>query len=320
MQANNDLVRKLQDTQQEQKAAMDMLAKQMSHIATSLNEMRGNEGRIPASVKPPDRANISQITLRSGREYKGPTMKIDDQELTVMRTKVENEEVRRESGEFFKGDSSKTVKPFPYRGEARKRKDDQALKLPLFSKFIKEFIAGKTKSDGKIVIGENISAVIQKRRLSSKRTDPSMFALPISIGNVKIEHAMCDLGASINVLPLSLSKKLADRSCISPECMLENVIVKVHDFLYPVDFHVIKMSEHESAESRRVLLGRPFLRTTKTIIDVFDGRICLDYHGEKFTFNIDEALKKPLDVENLHAVDIINPLVQEYLETKLMQE
>ena len=73
-------------------------------------------------------------------------------------------------------------------------------------------------------------------------------------------------------------------------------------------------------QSSGVLLGRPFLRTAQTIIDVFDGKICLDYHGEKYTFSIDEAMKKPLDVENLHAIDVINPLVQEYLETELMQE
>ncbi|XP_042012082.1 uncharacterized protein LOC121760489 [Salvia splendens] len=277
----------------------------MSQIATSLSEMRGNEGRIPASIKPPDIANISQITLRSGREYKGPTMKIDEREPTMASeekdnmvqqkentgagddpfflspgTEVETEEAMKETGEFTKGESSNT-----------------ALKLPLFSKFIKEFIAVKTNSDGKIVIGESVSAVIQKRRLPSKRTDPG-----------------------VRLVNTNIVIQLADRSCISPEGVLENVIGKVHDFLYPADFHVIKMSENESVESSGVLLGRPFLRTTKTIIDVFYGTICLDYHGEKFTFIIDESMRKPLDVENLHAVDIINPLVQEYLETELLHQ
>ncbi|XP_041995692.1 uncharacterized protein LOC121745806 [Salvia splendens] len=392
MQSNNDVVHKLQDAQVGHKAAMDMLAKHLSQIATSLSEMHENEGRIPATINPQDMENTSQITLRSGREYKGPTMKIDDGTPSVVSkekddptpqkedteigkvetrearteddiqigdlgrpvprmtdpffldlgTEVEVEEMRKETGESSKGDSSNTVKqvkPFPYRGEAKKKKDDpvdfmeifgkleinlpflQALKLPIFSKFIKEFIAGKTKPNGKIVIGETVSAVIQKRRIPSKRTNPGMFTLPISIGDIRIEHAMCDLGASINNLPLSIYKKLvevrmvdtkvviqlADRPCISPEGVLENVIVKVHDFLYPADFHVIRMSENESAEFSGVLLGRLFLRTAKTIIDVFDGTICLDYHGEKFTFNIDEAMKKPLDVENLHAVDIITP-------------
>ncbi|XP_042051413.1 uncharacterized protein LOC121796681 [Salvia splendens] len=238
--------------------------------------------------------------------------------------------MRKEMGESSKGDSSNTVKqvkPFPYRGEAKKNKDDpvdfmeifgkleinmpflQAFKLPIFSKFIKEFIAGKTKPNGKIVIGETVSAVIQKRRMPSKRIDRGMFTLPISIGNIRVEHAMSDLGASINVLPLSIYKKLegviqlADRSCISPEGVLENVIVKVHDFLYPANFHVIKLSEYESAECSGVLLGRPFLRTAKNIIDVFDGTICLDYHGEKFTFNIDEAMEQIDNSELSQSID-----------------
>lgn len=225
--------------------------------------------------------------------------------------------MRKETGESSKGDSTNTVKqvkPFSYRGEVKKKKKEdpvdfmeifgklkinlpfqQALKLSIFSKFIKEFIAGKTKPSGKIVIGESVSAVVQQRRMPSKRTDPGMFTLSISIGDIRIEHAMCDLGSSINVLQLSIYKKLvgvrmvdmkvviqlADRSCISPKDVLENVIDKVHEFLYPADFHVIRMSENEFAESSGVLLGRPFLHTAKTIIDVFDGTICLDYHGKK---------------------------------------
>ncbi|KAL1555015.1 hypothetical protein AAHA92_15504 [Salvia divinorum] len=161
-----------------------------------------------------------------------------------------------------------------------------------------------------------------------------MFTLPITIGDVKVEHAMCDLGASINVLPYFVYTKLmgarliqtkvviqlADRSCINPVGVLENVIVKVHDFLYPADFHVIRMSEDVSAESSGVLLERPFLRTAKTLINVCEGTIYLDYHREKYTFSIDEAMKKPTDVENLHSVEVIAPLVQEYLEEEFLKE
>ncbi|XP_042012156.1 uncharacterized protein LOC121760578 [Salvia splendens] len=219
----------------------------------------------------------------------------------------------------------------------------QALKLPSFSRFIKDFIAGKANADGKIVIGESVSAMIKKKRLPFKRTDPGMFTLPIIIEDVKIEHGMCDLGASINVLPFSVYKRLtvvslvdtnvviqlADRSCISPKGVLDNVIVRVHDFLYPADFHVIRMNESEAGEANEVLLGGPFLRTAKTIIDVSDGTICLDYHGEKFTFNIDEAMKKPLDIKNLHSLyeqlaaaemnDSIEEEVSGWCETLLTQ-
>ncbi|XP_042019144.1 uncharacterized protein LOC121766988 [Salvia splendens] len=264
-----------------------------------------------------------------------------------------NKKVGQESVERNEGTSHtiKRTKPYPYRGEPKRQKEDptdfleifkkleinlpflEALKLPPFSRFIKDFIAGKAKADGKIVIGESVSAVIQKI-LPSKRTDPRMFTLPIVIGNINIEHAMCDLGATINVLPFSVYKKLtgvrlvetkvviqrADRSCINPEGVLENVIVRVHNFLYPADFHMIRMNESETGESSGVLLGRPFLRTAKPIIDVCDGTICLDYHGEKFTFNINEVMKKPLDTENRNSLDVITPLVHEFLETELLKE
>ncbi|KAL1540680.1 hypothetical protein AAHA92_24994 [Salvia divinorum] len=80
------------------------------------------------------------------------------------------------------------------------------------------------------------------------------------------------------------------------------------------------MSEDSSAESSGVLLGRPFLRTAKTLIDVCEGTICLDYHGEKYTFSINEAMRKPMDVENLHSIDVVAPLVQEFLEELFLNE
>ncbi|XP_042038284.1 uncharacterized protein LOC121784177 [Salvia splendens] len=147
-----------------------------------------------------------------------------------------------------------------------------ALKMPPISKFIKDYLAGKVNEEGIMITDENVSAVIQRNDLPSKKTDPGLFTLPISIGDVQVEHAMCDLGASINVLPHSIYRKLgeaklvdtdimiqlADRSCIYPEGILEDVIVKVNDFLYPADFFVIKMTEPTSKESSGVLLGRPF--------------------------------------------------------------
>ncbi|XP_042038371.1 uncharacterized protein LOC121784275 [Salvia splendens] len=316
-------------------------------MATTLNEIHGHDGRIPATVKMLD---------RGGREARGPFPQFVEPEPLDQEPEELIEEVKKhERDGLDEGTSNavKRLKPYLYKGEPKRQKEDptdlmeifgkheinlpflQVLKLPPFGKFMKDFIAGKAKADGEIVIGESVSAVIQKKRLPSKRTDPEMFTLPIIIGDVKIEHAMCDLGASINVLPFSVYKRLtgvslvdtkvviqlADISCISPEGVLENVIVRVHDFLYPTDFHVICMNDSEAGASSGVLLGRPFLRTAKTIIDVSDGTICLDYHGEKLTFNFDEAMKKPLDTENLHGLmDVIYPLVQNFLETELLQE
>ncbi|XP_042032276.1 uncharacterized protein LOC121778975 [Salvia splendens] len=190
-----------------------------------------------------------------------------------------------------------------------------ALKMPPISKFIKDNLAGKPSD------------------LPSKKTDPGMFTLPISIGDIQVEHAMCDLGASINVLPYTIYEKLgaaklidtdimiqlADRSCIHPEGILEDVIVKVNNFLYPADFFIIKMTEPAARESSGVPLGRPFLSTVSIIIDVRNGKISLDFNGEQITFNINEAMKRLADNENIYSVDVMEPLVHEFLEEEFLK-
>ncbi|KAL1567179.1 hypothetical protein AAHA92_02687 [Salvia divinorum] len=230
MQTNNDVVHKLQDSQREQKAVIDMIAQQLSQIATSLNEMRGNEGRTLTTVKTPGKENISQIVLRSGKTYDGPIMQTEngdssskggmdsqliketvqvrdnmnlrsedlggplpqmddpffldpEDEVAVDEDREKEEDTKERVPPECHDQGVQQTKPFPYRGEAKKKKEDpvdfmeifgkleinlpflQALKLFPFSRFIKEFIAGKAKTDGKIMIGENVSAVIQKRKL-----------------------------------------------------------------------------------------------------------------------------------------------------------
>ncbi|XP_042005760.1 uncharacterized protein LOC121754476 [Salvia splendens] len=78
------------------------------------------------------------------------------------------------------------------------------------------------------------------------------------------------------------------------------------------------MTEPTAKESSGVLLGRPFLSTASTIIDVRNGTINLDFKGEQYTFNIDEAIKRPTDEENVYSVDVTEPLVQEFLEEEFL--
>ncbi|XP_042038412.1 uncharacterized protein LOC121784318 [Salvia splendens] len=344
-----------------------MLTKQLSQVAISLGELRGNEGKIHATVQPPGRENISEVSLRSGMVYQSPSPPVTSPASMSGPSREEEGESSgadlakwREKGkEKVGGEASKErqeaeaekVKPYPYRGMDTRKRDATidvasmfknmevtvpfltALKMPPINKFIKDYLAGKVNKEGRLITEENVSAVIQRSDLPSKKTDPRMFTLQISIGDIQVEHAMCDLGGSINVLPYSIYKKLgeaklvdtdimiqlADISCIHPEGILEDVIMKVNNFLYPADFFVIKMTESAARESSGVLLGRPFLSMASTIIDVRNGTISLDFNGEQFTFNIDEAMKKPPDSENVYSVDVTEPLVQEYLEEEFLQ-
>ena len=131
-------------------------------------------------------------------------------------------------------------------------------------------------------IGENVSIVIQ-RKLLAKCNDPGLFTIPCTIGNAQLEKAMLDLGASINVMPYSiyvslklgpLNKfgvvvQLADRSIAYTKGVVEDVLVQV----FPVDFYVLDMENGD--QTTLILLGRPFLKTSKTKIDVHSGT----YHG-----------------------------------------
>ncbi|XP_042056229.1 uncharacterized protein LOC121800794 [Salvia splendens] len=338
----NNAMREIQEAQKKQRAALEMLTKQLSQVAMSLAELRGNEGRIPTTVLPPGRENISEVTMRSGKAYQGHTPPVESPASTSGPSHEEEGEssgaeqakgsekskakVGGESSEESQREEAEKVKPYPYRGMVTRKRDatidvasmfkDVEMKVPLFtalkmppiSKFIKDYLAGKVNEEGRMIADENISTVIQRSDLPSKKNNPGMFTLPISIGDIQVEHAMCDLGASINVLPYTIYEKLgaaklvdtnimiqlADRSCIHPEGILEDVIVKVNNFLYPADFFVIKMTEPAARESSGVLLGRSFLSTASTIIDVLHEFLEEEFLKRQFT---DSAVDEEVDKE-----------------------
>ncbi|KAL1531052.1 hypothetical protein AAHA92_33774 [Salvia divinorum] len=299
---NSDVMHKLQDTQKEQKAALDMLARQLSQIATSISEMRENEGKIPTTVKMPGKENISTIALRPDEEQTRPKMPLEEGESWK-----EGDVLIQETG----GAGSHQLIE-----EVASEEDEEAeetKEIPIEPK-------------------KNISVIATRKKVPTKYSDPGMFTLPIAIEDNKIMRAMCDLGASINVLPLSIYQtlngvemvagqveiQLADCSCIRPEGIVENIIVKVHDFVYSTDFYVIRTGTN-SAESSEILLGRPFLKTTRTVINVFDGTLGLVYYGEKYTIKM-EKTQKPTELEHLHSVEDIAPQQIVYRMEDLLQD
>ncbi|XP_038885806.1 uncharacterized protein LOC120076100 [Benincasa hispida] len=106
----------------------------------------------------------------------------------------------------------------------------------------------------------------------TKQEDPGSFTLPYSIEGKKVGNALCDLGASINLMPLSIFKKLdignarpttitlqlADRSITHPEGKIEDVLVQVDKFIFPVDFIILN---YEADREVPIILGRLFLAT-----------------------------------------------------------
>ncbi|XP_019057728.1 PREDICTED: uncharacterized protein LOC109116545, partial [Tarenaya hassleriana] len=147
-----------------------------------------------------------------------------------------------------------------------------------YAKFLKDILT-KKRVIGKETVSlstEVIDAILQ-HELPRKRSDPGSFSIPCKIGNIEIDRALCDLGASVSLLPLSIYKKLniedlkptrmalqlADRSIKYPAGILEDVPLKVGNYYVPVDFIVVDMEEDSKIP---IILDRPFLNTTDAVV------------------------------------------------------
>ncbi|KAM2935486.1 hypothetical protein COP2_033196 [Malus domestica] len=206
---------------------------------------------------------------------------------------------------------------------------DAIKQVPRYAKFLKELCTTRKRISTKEVVkvGENVSAILQ-RKLPPKCKDPGSFTIPCVIGNTPFKSTMLDLGASINVMPYSIYVsmnlgelkhdgviiQLADRSNAYPKGVLEDVLVQVDHLVFPADFYVLEMDESDHAPSLPILLGRPFMKTARTKIDVYSGTLSMEFDGEVVNFNLSDSIKYPNDDHSCFSIDIVESLVQGYLE------
>ncbi|CAN6544223.1 unnamed protein product [Malus baccata var. baccata] len=203
---------------------------------------------------------------------------------------------------------------------------DAIKKIPKYAKFFKKLCTTRKRIREKEVVhvSENVSAMLQ-RKLPPKCKDPGSFTIPCVIGNTRFDHAMLDLGASINVMPYSvyasmnLGKlkndgviiQLADRSNAYPKGVLEDVLVQVDHLVFPADFYVLEMDESDHAPSLPILLGRPFMKTAQTKIDVAKGAVTMAFGGDMINFKISESVEKTNDVRSCCAINVIENIGHE---------
>ena len=152
--------------------------------------------------------------------------------------------------------------------------------MPKYATFLKDIISKKRKLEEHetVMLTKESSAILQKK-LPPKLKDPGSFTILCTIGKSYFDRALCDLGASINQMPLSIFRKLGlgevkpttlslqlvDRSIKYPKGVIEDVLVKVDKFIFPADFIALDMDEDNEIP---LILGRPFLTTGRTLIDV----------------------------------------------------
>ncbi|XP_062093845.1 uncharacterized protein LOC133799874 [Humulus lupulus] len=190
--------------------------------------------------------------------------------------------------------------------------------MPNYVKFLKDILT-KKKRLGEfetVALTEGCSAIL-KNKIPPKLKDPSSFTIQISIGRGQVGKSLCDLGASINCMPMSIFKKLgireerlttftlqlADRSMVYPEGKIEDVLVKVDKFIFPADFIIL---DYEKDREVPIILGRSFLATGRTLIDVEKGELTIQAQDEQVTFMVCNHILSPNEVEACLAINASN--------------
>nr|GEY26103.1 reverse transcriptase domain-containing protein [Tanacetum cinerariifolium] len=193
----------------------------------------------------------------------------------------------------------------------------------LMSKFgpsIKSLLTNKDKlcELARTPLNEHYSAVLLKK-LPEKLGDPGKFLISCDFLEMAECLAMADLGASINLMPLSVWNKLslpdlsptcmtlelADRSISHPVRVAEDVFVKVGTFHFPADFVVV---DFDADPRVPLILRRSFLKTERSLIDVFEGELTLCVGKEAITFDLDQTSRYSANYNDMTAnrIDVID--------------
>ena len=298
-----------------------MLETQISLVAQQVAVSSQTTGVFPGQTKTNPKAHINAITLGSGKQLEDPVVKAKNKEGEIESGKPLSEKDIGEKPVVSPHHNPRI--PFPLRLaklnlEAQFNKFVDMLKkicinipfvealsqMPLYAKFLKDIFSKKIKIEHNetIALSRESSAVIKK--LPPKLRGLGSFAIPCVIESETIDKAMCDLGARVNLFPLSLYKrmgigelkptemtlKLANRSTIRPVGFVDDIPAKIEGIYIPTDFMVVDIEEDPDVP---ILLGRPFLSTAGAIIDVKNGRIVFQVSDEMVRFEMENVMKGP---------------------------
>ncbi|GJV50162.1 reverse transcriptase domain-containing protein [Tanacetum coccineum] len=263
------------------------LCEQYSQILSTINKSETPEPEAPTFA----------ITTRSGISIQDPPFPAPPRPATNNFTEGETE---KEGPEGVEPSIIQEPAPRPSIIYQPSNYDSHAKGSQGFERFTshKEKLEKVASS---VKLSEECSVIIQ-RSLPRKEGDPGSFTLLYLIEPLAVKNSLADLGASINLMPYSLFRRLgisklkptkmsiqlADRSIKYPIEVCENLLVKISKFIFPVDFVVLEMDEDELVP---IILERPFLIMTRAVIEVHKGKLSLRVGSETVTFNIGKSMK-----------------------------
>ncbi|GJX44840.1 reverse transcriptase domain-containing protein [Tanacetum coccineum] len=194
---------------------------------------------------------------------------------------------------------------------------DALVEMPKFNKWLSSLLRNKEKLEEIAIttVNAECSAIIMNK-VPEKLEDPGKFLIPCALQELDRTNALADSGASINLLPHSIYKQLglgaltptrmtlelANRSITHPMGIAEDVVVRVDGFTFLADFVVVNFEPDPRVP---IILGRPFLRTAKALIDLYEEKLTLRVGSDELVFYAEKS-EKSKNKQFAHAISVID--------------
>nr|GEX71008.1 reverse transcriptase domain-containing protein [Tanacetum cinerariifolium] len=294
-------------------------------------------GSLPSNTIANPKGELKSITTRSGIVLDGPSVPIP---LSFINSEEDEHVEETLTDQDLAEDPLHPNSPYPSRMHKQKQQEkdevqihkfwqmfkqlhinitlaDALILIPKYQKMLKALLSNKEKllELANTPLNENCSAVILNK-LPEKLGDPKKFVIPCGFSELKCK-ALADLGATINLMSLSIWKKLGLPELISTRMTLElanraicttagiarDVFVSVGKFTFPFEFVIV---DYGSDPRVPFILGRPFLRTARALIDIHGEEIILHDGDERLTLNTIHYTSSYLNQPQKESINMIN--------------
>nr|GEY51454.1 DNA-directed DNA polymerase [Tanacetum cinerariifolium] len=290
-------------------AKFQLLVNQMTKIEKALNERP--QGALPSNTIPNPKEDIKVITTRSGITLAGPSVPPPDPSFSSSKEVERDPETTMDQVHISSPKSTTRVPslvvqpslaskpneipernphqpPIPYPSSFA----EALAQMPKYVRMLKDLLTNKEKllELDNTPLNENYSAVLLKK-LPEKLGDPRKFLNPCDFSELEECMVLPDLGVSINLMPLSVFKKLMLPELVPTRMTLE---LASRSIFYPA--------------------GKPFLRTARTLVDVYGEELTLRVDDEKLIFNVERISKYPQKHgdESINQIDINDTTCEDY--------
>ncbi|XP_070028879.1 uncharacterized protein [Nicotiana sylvestris] len=327
-------------------ASIQILEMQMRDLSREQNPKQ--KGTLPSDTIADPKgigsgptSHVMAITTRSGKVLQGGSEQVVEVEKVPEELKVQGEnreEVKEKVKETPNAPPPIPRPPPPFPQRLARKVDDRKLErfydilkqlsvnisfvevfqeMSGFAKYLKDLITKKRTTKNEVVnVTHRVSSIIVTSTIQ-KKEDPGAFTIPCTIGAHDFARALCDNGASINLMPLAIYKQaglgmprptsmrlqMADRSIKRPVGIVDNVLVRVGKFHLPADFVILDCAVDKEIP---IILGKPFLATERTLIDSERNEIKFHVNDKEVTFQASKGMKLPHEYESVSVIDVVD--------------